>query len=146
MFKSLLTVSLVICLVPELAAQEMSTPSQEHEIVMKDVGEWNIRGKMLMPDGFQEFKGEEKVVAIGKFWTVSHFSSDIFSGLEGSTTLGFDPGTKKFIGTWVDSFQPAATKMKGLFYWRHSRPSLFASKMPTLPLGVASAAQMHRVF
>lgn len=115
MFKRILAGCLVICLGPVLAAQEMPTPSQEHEIVMKDVGEWTIRGKMLMPEGFQEFKGEEKVVAVGKFWTVSHYSSDIFGGLEGSTTLGFDPGSKKFIGTWVDSFQPAATNMKGTF-------------------------------
>ena len=43
--------------------------------------------------------GEEKVVAIGKFWTVSHYSSDIFGGLKGSSTLGYDPKTKKFVGT-----------------------------------------------
>ena len=82
---------------------------------MKDVGAWTIKGKMLMPQGFQEFKGEEEVVAIGKFWTVSHYSSDIFGGLKGSATMGFDPRSKKFIGTWVDSFQPAVTHMKGTY-------------------------------
>ena len=111
----LLALSLVICVVPDLAAQQMPTPSEEHKIVMMDVGEWTITGKMLLPQGFQEFKGEETVVAIGKFWTVSHYSSDIFGGLKGSTTIGFDPRSKKFVGTWVDSFQPAATHMKGTY-------------------------------
>ena len=111
----LLAIGLLICGVSDLTAQQMPTPSEEHKIVMKDVGDWTIEGKMLMPQGFQEFKGEEKVVAIGKFWTVSHYSSDIFGGLKGSTTIGFDPRSKEFVGTWVDSFQPAVTKMKGTY-------------------------------
>ena len=96
-------------------AQEMPTPTKEHELLMNDVGEWTIKGKMLMPNGFQEFKGKEKVVAIGKFWTVSHYSSDIFGGMTGSCTLGFDPKSKQYKGTWVDSFLPAPTKMSGTY-------------------------------
>lgn len=115
MLMRLLAFCLVICVVPKLAAQEMPTPSEEHKIVMMDVGEWTIEGKMSMPQGFQEFKGEEKVIAIGEFWTVSHYSADIFGGLKGSATIGFDPRTKQFVGTWVDSFQPAATHMKGTY-------------------------------
>ena len=106
---------IVVGLDSNVTAQQMPTASEEHKIVMKDVGEWTIKGKMLLPEGFQEFEGEEKVVAIGKFWTVSHHSSDIFGGLKGSTTIGFDPITKQFVGTWVDSFQPAATQMKGTY-------------------------------
>ena len=115
MLMRLIVLSLVSCVVPQLAAQQMPGPSEEHEIVMMDVGEWDIKGEMLTPEGSQEFKGEEKVVAIGKFWTVSHHSSDFFGGLKGSSTIGFDPMTKKFVGTWVDSFQPAATKMEGTY-------------------------------
>ena len=115
MLMRLTAIALVICVVPNVAAQQMPTPSEEHEIVMRDVGEWTIKGKMLMPQGFQEFTGEEKVVAVGKFWTVSHYSSDIFGGLKGSSTMGFDPKTKKFVGTWVDSFQPAPTHMEGSY-------------------------------
>lgn len=106
---------LVIGLSSNATAQQMPTPSEEHGILTQDVGEWTIEGKMLMPEGFQEFKGEEKVVAIGEFWTVSHYSSDIFGGLKGSSTLGFDPISKTFVGTWVDSFQPAVTHMKGTY-------------------------------
>lgn len=96
-------------------AQEMPKPSAEHKIVMRDVGEWTIKGKMMMPQGAQEFKGTEKVVAVGEFWTVSHYSADFFGGLKGSSTMGYDPISKKFVGTWVDSFQPAATKMTGTY-------------------------------
>ena len=73
-----LTLGFVICLVPELTAQQMPTPSDEHKIVMRDVGEWNIEGKMMMEEGMQDFKAEEKVLAVGEFWTVSHYSSDMF--------------------------------------------------------------------
>jgi len=103
------------CVVSELPAQQGPVPSEEHKIVMKDVGEWTIEGKLLLPQGFQEFKGEEKVTAIGQFWTVSHHSSDIMGGLQGSSTIGFDPISGKFVGTWVDSFQPAVTHMKGSY-------------------------------
>lgn len=110
--------TILICLVglvSSVNAQQFPTPSKEHEIVMRDVGEWEITGKMMMPQGAMEFKGEEKVVPVGKFWTVSHYSSDFFGGLKGSATIGFDPASKKFIGTWVDSFQPAVTKMNGTY-------------------------------
>ena len=114
-FRAGLVLSLVLGLVAGATAQQMPTPSAEHKIVMKDVGDWTIKGKMLMPEGFQEFEAEEKVVAVGGFWTVSHYTSDIFGGLKGSTTLGYDPATGKFVGTWVDSFQPSATHMTGTY-------------------------------
>ena len=98
-----------------VAAQQMPAPGPEHEMVLRDVGDWTIKGKMMMPQGMQDFEGEEKVVAIGGFWTVSHYSSDIFGGLKGSSTMGYDPQSKKYVGTWVDSFQPGATSMKGTY-------------------------------
>ncbi len=117
MLARLFVFNLVICVgfVSNLTAQEMPTPSEEHKLVMQDVGDWTIKGKMMMPEGMQEFKGEEKVVGIGQFWTVSHYSSDMFGGLKGSATMGYDPIAKKFVGTWVDSFQPAVTRMKGTY-------------------------------
>jgi len=105
----------LVSLISTVAAQQPPKPSKEHRIVMNDVGDWNIKGKMLLPNGFQEFKGEEKVVAIGKFWTVSNYSANILGGLKGSATIGFDPTSKKFVGTWVDSFQPAVTRMSGTY-------------------------------
>ncbi len=117
MLKRLLAVGLVIVvgLHSKASAQDMPTASEEHRIVMQDVGEWTIKGKMLMPEGLQEFQGEESVAAIGEFWTVSNYSSDMFGGLKGSSTIGFDPIANEFVGTWVDSFQPTATHMKGTY-------------------------------
>ena len=117
MLTRLLTMGLVVFGIGTsvASAQHMPTPSEEHQVVMRDVGNWSIEGKMLMPGGFQEFKGEERVEAIGKFWTVSHYKSDAFGGLVGSATMGFDPKTNEFVGTWVDSFQPSVTTMKGSF-------------------------------
>lgn len=109
------SLAIVVGLHSQATAQQTPTPSEEHRIVMQDVGEWTVKGKMIVPEGHQEFESEETVVAIGEFWTVSHYSSDIFGGLKGSSTIGFDPITKQFVGTWVDSFQPAATHMKGIY-------------------------------
>lgn len=115
MFVRILAIGLAFCFSTQMVAQEMPAPSEEHKVVMRDVGEWTIKGKVLTPEGFQDFEGEEKVVAVGKFWTVSHHSSDMMGGLKGSSTMGFDPKTKKFVGTWVDSFQAAPTKMTGTY-------------------------------
>lgn len=115
MLLRLTLVLLLFGIAPQLSAQEFPQPTEEHKIVMMDVGEWDIKGKMMMPDGFQEFKATEKVTAIGGFWTVSHYSANIFGGLKGSSTIGYDPQSKKFVGTWVDSFQPAVTHMKGTY-------------------------------
>lgn len=115
MFKPLITTLCLIAFPAFAIAQDMPTPSPEHSVLMKDVGQWTFTGKMITPDGFQEFKGEESVKTVGKFWTVSDYSSDVFGGLKGSATVGFDPTTKKFVGTWVDSFMPFPTKMTGTF-------------------------------
>lgn len=108
--------SLMICIscVANLNAQ-FPAPSEEHKLLMNDVGEWTFKGKMLMQEGQQEFKGEEKVTAVGKFWTVSHYSSDFFGGMKGSATMGYDPESKKYVGTWVDSLMPSPTSMKGTY-------------------------------
>lgn len=105
----------VLALFSAVSPQQLPQPSEEHKVLAQDVGDWSITGRILMPTGFQEFKGEEKVVAIGKFWTVSHYSSDAMGGLKGSATIGFDSKTKKFEGKWVDSFMPFPTRMKGTY-------------------------------
>ena len=116
-FRLLIVTTLMTCagLSFHAEAQEMPKPSEEHKVIMQDVGEWTIKGKLLMPTGMQEFTAEEKIVAIGGFWTVSHYTSDVLGGLKGSSTLGYDPIAKKFVGTWVDSFHPAVTHMKGTY-------------------------------
>ena len=116
MFMTSLAASCVVVgLASSGSSQEMPKPSEEHKILMQDVGEWTIKGKMLTPTGFQEFQGEEKVIAIGQFWTVSNYSSNAMGGLKGSSTIGFDPKAKRFVGTWVDSFMPSPTRMKGSY-------------------------------
>lgn len=107
--------AIVVCVSFQGVAQEFPTPSKEHEILQRDVGDWTITGKIMAPEGMQEFVGEEKVVAIGKFWTVSHYSSNAMGGLKGSSTIGFDPAKKQFVGTWVDSFMPSVTHMHGKY-------------------------------
>ena len=56
----LLALGLVTCFCSELTVHVMPTPSEEHEIVMRDVGEWTVKGKMMMPQGMQDFTAEEQ--------------------------------------------------------------------------------------
>lgn len=109
----------VFCVATKVNAQEMPMPSasDEHKIVVADAGTWDITGKIFMgPDNTTEIKGHEKVVAVGEFWTVSHFKGEFMgTKFNGSGTNGYDPKTKKFVGTWVDSMNPHATRMSGSY-------------------------------
>ena len=109
---------LAACFVTKATAQEMPMPkpSAEHKIVMADVGTWSVKGKLFMGGSEQEFTGKETVRNVGKFWTVSNYSATMFGQpFVGSSTTGYDPKTKKFVGSWVDSMQPHATHMVGTF-------------------------------
>lgn len=111
-----LALSLVISVCwTDSADAQFPTPGEDHKLLMREVGDWTFTGKMMAPQGTMEFKGEEKVVAVGGFWTVSHYSSDFMGGMKGSATIGFDPKTKKYVGTWVDSLMPSPTQMKGTY-------------------------------
>ncbi len=102
--------------VTQATAQEMPKPSEEHKIVMADVGMWKVKGKLFMGENASEFEGKESVTNVGGFWTVSQYSATMFGQpFRGSATMGYDPKAKKFVGTWVDSMQPHPTKMVGTY-------------------------------
>lgn len=84
----------------------MPTPGKEHAWLQQFVGEWDAEAQCFMnPDGPPAInRGVEKIRSIGGFWIVAEMTSDMggqpFSFLQ---TLGFDPLSGKFVGTWVDS-------------------------------------------
>ena len=98
------------------AQPEMPKPSEEHKIVMADVGHWKVKGTLFMGGQEQEFEGKESVTNVGGFWTVSQYSATMFGQpFRGSSTNGYDPKSKKYVGSWVDSMQPHATHMVGTY-------------------------------
>ena len=91
---------------PEQAPQVQVT--KEHEWLRRMVGEWTYEGNVTMgPDAPPaKFAGTESVRSIGDIWVVGEGKGDMpgCSG-EGLTmvTLGFNPQTSRFVGSWVGS-------------------------------------------
>lgn len=94
---------------------QMPTPVKEHQWLQQLVGEWESDVHVYMP-GQPEMtsKGVETVRAVGGFWTVSEnkgsMMGDPFTGL---LTLGYDPASGKYIGTWIDSMSSMLWKYEG---------------------------------
>jgi hypothetical protein len=85
----------------------MPKPTKEHEGLKEGAGTWNWVGKFRMaPDRPEvEVKGVETCTMLGGFWLVFDIKTDNFMGMpwHGHGTLGYDPGKKKYLGTFIDS-------------------------------------------
>lgn len=86
---------------------EHQEPLNEHKWLLKLAGDWTFQ---IVPlDGSDapadECGGTEKVRAIGDLWIVSEGHGKMPDGKPATMllTLGFDPRTKRFVGTWVGS-------------------------------------------
>ncbi len=116
-----LVVSLVLCLalvtaVNIVGAQEGAQPTKQHEVLKMDLGTWNAKMKMWMPDQDEpmEVEGTETNRMLGGFWLVSEFKADIFGQpFEGSGQFGYDEKNDKYVGTWIDTMEPYMSTMQG---------------------------------
>lgn len=84
-------------------------PTAEHEWLMTHVGRWTVDCSFYMDPSQppMQVEGTEAVEQHGPFFIVSRFDAQMmgmpFAGL---ATMGFDPVTKKFQSTWIDTFSP----------------------------------------
>ena len=102
---------------PALPWQEdgMPKPSEEHKMVMEGLGEYTgtITIHNMGPEPVAS-PCTETVQGVGQFWTQSRFETEFMGkAFSGSSTFGYDPDKKKYIGTWVDSMTPSLTFMEG---------------------------------
>ena len=115
-----LTVGLVcILLMSDFASAQLPAVSKAHKVLKMDEGNWDAQVTLwLGPDGPYEepqtSTGKETNRMIGEFWIVSNFRGD-FGGMPftGHGQTGYDPGKKNYVGSWIDSFSPHATKTIG---------------------------------
>ncbi len=114
--------SLVVVLgAAQLHAQEgmaMPKPGPEHELLKSDVGVWDATVESSMAPGAPPnvSKGTETNSLVGGFWLVSQFKGDMMGqAFEGLGTTGFDPGKKKYVGTWIDSMTPGLYTSEGTY-------------------------------
>ncbi|HMO12873.1 MAG TPA: DUF1579 domain-containing protein [Pirellulaceae bacterium] len=81
-----------------------------------EVGTWNAEIRMYGdPEGQPEIsKGTETIFMLGDMWLISHFKGEMMGmKFEGSSQMSFNPQTKKYTGTWVDSMSPYAMSLEG---------------------------------
>ncbi len=92
-----------------LVAQEvpkMPAPQKEHEWLRQFVGEWESASEASMGPGQPAMKCEGTINsrALGGFWVVSELKSEMMGiPITAVQTIGYDPQSKKYVGTWVDS-------------------------------------------
>lgn len=95
---------------------EMPKPTKEHQWLDRLVGEWDSAGEITMEPGEEPIKskGTETIRSLGGFWTIAQGEGECM-GQKISTvmTLGYDPESKKYVGTWVDSVMPTLWKYEG---------------------------------
>lgn len=82
-------------------------PTKEHQWLKKFVGEWTSESECAMsPDKPNEkFTGSESAHMVGDLWMVANGRGNMPGGGEATMvlTIGYDPETGKFIGTWFGS-------------------------------------------
>ncbi|MEK6261775.1 MAG: DUF1579 domain-containing protein [Planctomycetota bacterium] len=76
-------------------------PQAEHQWLQKLVGEWTVEGECSMgPDQPpSKMTGREVVRSLGGLWTVGEGEGTCQSIM----TLGYDPQSKRFVGTFIAS-------------------------------------------
>ncbi len=119
-------------------AQPGSPASEEHKVLKKDVGEWDVEMKLWPqgPDGpVLNGEGQETGRVLGdNLWLISNFKAS-FSGveIEGHGTFGYDAKKKKYIGTWVDNMTPTMSQMEGTYDAKTQTMTMFS--MGENPMG-----------
>jgi hypothetical protein len=111
-------VVVTLCTASLLWAQElkMPPPEKEHEWLQQFVGEWESEMEASGAPGqpAMKCKGTIQSRAIGGFWVQSEIKSEMMGKpMVGLQTLGYDPKSKKYVGTWVDSMLSYLWKYEG---------------------------------
>jgi hypothetical protein len=90
-----------------LEACKKAEPQKEHEWLTKLVGDWTMEGECMMgPDQPpMKSKAKETVRSLGGLWIVAEGEGDMPNGEPAVTmmSLGYDPLTKRYVGTWIGS-------------------------------------------
>ena len=92
---------------PTEQAPMQAAPQEGHRWLQQLVGEWTTEAQMTMAPGEsgEICKGIERVRSLGGLWIVAEGQGEMPGGGEATMllTLGYDPGKKRYVGTWVGS-------------------------------------------
>lgn len=108
------------------------TPGEEHRLLGRLVGTWDIVGRMWMegPDGpVSESRGvvETRWLLPGR-WVIEEVTSEMLGGaFRGFSISGYDTVKKKYVGMWVDDASTALLTMEGNFAREGKTLALFGT-------------------
>ncbi len=91
---------------PAQEAPAAPAPQKEHEWLRQFAGEWESEAEAPTAPGQPPVtcKGTISARMLGGFWVVSDIKGDMFgTQITALQTIGYDPQTKKYVATWVDS-------------------------------------------
>src|SRR4051794_24495588 len=83
-----------------------SAPDPAHDWLRRLVGEWTYEITPLLPGHESErATGTERIRPIGGFWIVAEAQGQVPGGGQATSimSLGYEPWTKRFTGTWIGS-------------------------------------------
>ncbi len=86
---------------------QIPAPEQEHQWLQQLVGEWDYEHECQMGPDQPKMKstGNQSTRTLGKLWIIGEIAGEMPGGGEARSiiTLGFDPQSKRFVGTFVSS-------------------------------------------
>jgi hypothetical protein len=94
---------------PATPVPEIPKPDPAHAVLKQAAGTWDATVESFIAPGQPPVlsKGLETGTMVGDFWLVSDFKTDMMGQpFTGHGTLGYDPGKKKYVSTWIDSMTP----------------------------------------
>ncbi len=83
---------------------QIPEPQAQHLWLQQLVGEWTVESecRMGLDQPPMTMKGRERVRSLGTFWTIGEGSANSQDGsCDSIMTLGFDPRTNRFVGSFV---------------------------------------------
>lgn len=83
-----------------------AAPQEEHRWLQKLVGDWTYETEAEVEPGKREkFTGTEYVRTLDDIWFLAEGQGETPGGGEATTimTLGYDPRTKRYVGTFISS-------------------------------------------
>jgi hypothetical protein len=84
-----------------------TTPQKEHQWLQKFLGDWTYEGEAIMEPGkpAERFEGTETVRSLSGLWFLGESKGEMPGGesAEMLLTLGYNPQTKRYVGSWVGS-------------------------------------------
>lgn len=94
---------------------EMPPPTKEHQWLNPFVGEWETENQASIPgQPPMQCKGTVSFRALGGFWVLGEYKMSMMDmTVEAVQTIGYDPQSKKYVGTWVDSMQAHQWQYQG---------------------------------